>query len=499
MSDLTRKAAHGTAFHLAAQLALMLCSYLSTVILARSLGPAAYGVYGIVYSFLVAMELMGRAGLAQAMGKLIADTGRSEPATEATGLTLSIGSYLLLFVIVLAGAPALGQLFGVPDGARLFRIAALDIPVYGLYATLFHILNGRRAFLHESLSLTIYGVTRVVGVLILVAIGATAVGALIVNVIVSVAGLGYTIFAVGLAPFRLTLEKARPILRLAPAMAAVAAGTQILPSVDLWVLGAVGAASAKATMGFYVAAATIAKMPNFIANAVSAALLPSIAAAFGSGDRAAAERALEGALRFMLMVLLPGCVLIAVNAGPVVALLFSSAYAGGGRFLALLILAQGFFLTFYLTFGMALIGAGRSGIAGLLTLAVVPLAVLASVLLVLNFGAMGAAVGALAATAVAALAAAVAVHRLVAPLGRLSILLRVAFVTAVVAVPSALLHAEGLFLLLELALFGLVGLVLLFALGVVGMADLEPFLPASLASRLGGARLPWLRPSRERV
>ena len=335
--------------------------------------------------------------------------------------------------------------------------------------------------------------------LILVAIGATVAGALIVNVIVSVAGLAYTIYAVGPAPLRPTLERAKPILRLAPSMAAVAIGAQILPSVDLWVLGAVGAASAKATMGFYVAAATIAKMPNFVANSVSAALLPSVAAALGVGDRAAAERAVEGAMRFMLMVLLPGCVLVAVNAGPIVAILFSSAYAEGGRFLTLLILAQGFFLTFYLTLGVALIGAGHSGIAGLLTLTVVALAVVVDVLLVLAFGAMGAAIGALVATGAAALVAAIAVHRLVVPLGRLSILVRVAFVTTVVAVPSAFLHAEGLLLLVELALLGLVGLGLLFALGVFGLGDLEPFLPASLASRLSGQRLPKLRPGRQRV
>jgi O-antigen/teichoic acid export membrane protein len=501
MSDVTRKAAQGTAFHLGAQLALMLCSYLSTVILARALGPAAYGVYGIVYSFLVAVELLGRAGLGQAMSKLIADTGRSEPATEATGLTLSIGAYLVLFVVVLVGAPALGALFAIPDGARLFRIAALDIPVYGLYATLFHILNGRRAFLHESLSLTIYGVTRVVGVLVLVAMGATAAGALVVNVIVSGAGLAYAVHAVGLAPFRPTLVKARPILRLAPSMAAVAIGAQILPSVDLWVLGAVGAAGAKATMGFYVAAATIAKMPNFIANSVSAALLPSIAAALGTGDRAAAERALEGAMRFMLMVVMPACVLVALNARPLVALLFSSAYADGGRYLAVLVLAQGFFLTFYLALGIALIGAGRSGIAGILALVVVPVAIVIDVLLVLALGAMGAAIGALVATGVAALVAAIMVHRLVGPLGHLSTLLRVALVTAIVAVPSILIHAEGLLLLVELAILGLIGLGLFFALGVVRMADLEPFLPASLASRIGvwERRFPWLGAGRQRV
>ncbi len=499
MSDITRKAVHGTAFHLGAQLVLMLCSYLSTVILARWLGPAAYGVYGIVYSFLVVVELLGRAGIGQAMGKLIADTGLSEPSTEATGLTLSVASYALLFVAVLAGAPALGALFGVHDGARLFRIAALDIPVYGLYVTLFHILNGRRAFLHESASLAIYGATRVVGVLILVAIGATAAGALVVNVVVSVAGLAYAVWAVGRAPFRATLEKARPILRLAPAMAAVAVGTQILPILDLWVLGALGAASTKATMGFYVAAGTIARMPNFIANSVSAPLLPSIAAAIGIGNRPAAERALEGAMRFMLMILLPACALVAVNARALIALLFSSSFADGGPFLAVLIIAQGFFLTFFLTLGVVLMGAGRSGIAAVLTLVLVPLAIGVDAVLVLGFGAMGAAYGALAATGAAALVAGIAVHRLVGPLARPSIVLRIALVTALVTVPSVLLHAEGLLLLLELALLGLVGLGLFFVLGVVGVADIEPFLPASLAARVGGWRLPRLRLGRARV
>ena len=73
MSDVTRKAALGTVAHVAAWLCLSICGYIVAVVLARALGPAAYGVYGVVYSLLVALELTGKLGIPQAAIRLAAE------------------------------------------------------------------------------------------------------------------------------------------------------------------------------------------------------------------------------------------------------------------------------------------------------------------------------------------------------------------------------------------------------------------------------------------
>lgn len=61
--EMVRRLVQGSVLHLSAQLLLMLCTYVVSVVLARSLGPAAFGAYGMVYSLLMTTELVGRFGI----------------------------------------------------------------------------------------------------------------------------------------------------------------------------------------------------------------------------------------------------------------------------------------------------------------------------------------------------------------------------------------------------------------------------------------------------
>jgi O-antigen/teichoic acid export membrane protein len=480
MSNGTTKAARGTVMHLGAQMTLMVCGYAVSLVLARTLGPAEFGVYGVVYSFLVAAELIARLGIPQAAAKLVAERKGPAPLLEATSVTVSGMVYLVLFAAFWLAAPALSALFNIEDGTRLFRIASLDIPFYGLYATLFHILNGRRRFMQESLSLTLYGLMKGVGIAILVAIGPTVESALILNVLVSVGALVFCALALGRGPFRLTLAEAPPILRLALPIGVMTLGAQMLPSIDLWVLSIVGTHQGAAEMGFYVAAVNVARMPNFLANALASVLLPSIAQAIAHDDEALARRTFDGAMRFLAIVLIPGCVLIAINAGAIMALLFSADYAAGGPVLAVLIFAQGLCLTVFLTLCAVLVGAGRSSFAGLLALAVLPPGIVLDAVLASAFGVMGAAVGALVTTAVAMIAAAAALRRRLGSLVRPGVLLRVLAATALAGAVSWYLQGEGPLVVVELLGVGVGYLELLQLYGLVRLDDLAPFLPARL-------------------
>jgi stage V sporulation protein B len=481
MSEVTRRAARGAAFHLAAQLVVMGCGYLVAVVLARSLGPAVYGVYGIVYSFLLTVELVGRLGIPQAVSKLVAERDGPSPDLEATGVTLALLVYLILFVGLWLGAPWLGLLFHVPDGARLFRIAALDVPFYGLYFMAVHILNGRRAFGVESMAIAFYGLAKAAGILVLLRLGPTVEGALVVNVLGSIATLGFVVLAVGRGPFALTMAAAGPILRLAGAVALIGVGSQLLLALDLWGLNALGAAVAETEKGFYVAASNIARLPILMSSVMTAVLVPSIARALAAQDRALAERTLKGGARFLAVTLLPACGAIAVNAPETMALLFSDDYAAAGRLLALLIFAQGLGYTLFVTFANVLMAGGRARTAAGLALAAVPLTLLLNALLIPRLGATGAALASLLSLGTAATIAALLVQRLIGPLLDLAIVLKTLVVTGVVCLVGLWIDAHGLALLAELVLLGILTLVLLPLLGLVTRADLAPLLPARTA------------------
>jgi O-antigen/teichoic acid export membrane protein len=177
-------------------------------------------------------------------------------------------------------------------------------------------------------------------------------------------------------------------------------------------------------------------------------------------------------MRFVLIVLIPGCALMATNAREILVLLFSTDYAPAAPLLAILAFAQGLFLTLFLTLVAVLVGAGRAGAASVIALGILPLAVVLDVLLVRAFDAPGVALGALLSCATAATAAGILIQRHVGALLPRGIGGIMAAAGAAVVV-SALVRAEGSWLVVELAGVGLLYLGLLAAAGLIGPADLR--------------------------
>ena len=70
-----------------AQLLLTASSYIVAAVMARGLGPVDYGIYGIIYSFLLSIELIGRLGISQAVARMIAERVVSI-RLEGSGVTL---------------------------------------------------------------------------------------------------------------------------------------------------------------------------------------------------------------------------------------------------------------------------------------------------------------------------------------------------------------------------------------------------------------------------
>jgi len=115
----------------AAHFVLTGSGYAIAVILARGLGPAQYGAYGVIYSLLVAAELAVQFGIPVAVSRLIAEQPSRDRELSHVGLALVLAAYSLAFAITWVSAPQLATLFKIPDGAPLFRIAAIDLPFYG--------------------------------------------------------------------------------------------------------------------------------------------------------------------------------------------------------------------------------------------------------------------------------------------------------------------------------------------------------------------------------
>lgn len=457
-----------------AQLLVAFTGYVTAVVVARQLGPAAYGAYGMVYSVLLAFEIVGRLGLPQALTKLVAERLEGRLAVERTGLTCGTALYLGLFGLFWLAAPWLAHLLDVAEGAGLFRIAAVDIPFYGVLFMALAVLNGRGRYAAAALSTAVYALAKLAGILLLAWPGVTVEGALLVNALGSAIGLGTAGFAVGAAAWRPALGEARRLAAFAAPVSMRGVVLQLLSGLGLWSLGFAGSAIVPEEMrGLYAAAGSIARLPTVLAVGVAGVLIGGMASALGRGDRAAALSLLANVMRALLVLLVPATLVLGVEAEGVMRLVFAERFAGGGPLLAVLVLGQGLLLTLLIVLTSALVAASRAGLAAAVTAAGLALAAVATVLMVPPYGGMGAAVASTLGCGLAAAGAGLALTLRLGPWLSPAHLLRLTAACLPVAAVAALVPSSGGRLLLELAGLGVLQLALLWASGAVRTADLR--------------------------
>ncbi len=473
MTSPTQKAARATIMLTAANACLTLCGYITVIVLARGLGPKEYGIYGIIISVLLSVELVARLGVPQALSKLIAERQEQTPQLEGTGLTLTLLIYLVVFGAFWLASPAMAKLFQIPGGKDLFRLASVDIPFYGMYFMCSHILNGQRRFGIESMGISIYGIAKALGILALLYFGLSVRGALVVNILASIIGLLYLASHIPVRSFYPTFAFAGLVIRWAVPVGLFLLGSQVLFNLHLWCLKVVGRELPEETIGFYVAAVSVARLPNIISFVMMAVLIPSVSHALGTGDKELAARYVQGATRFLEILLLPGCFLIALKAGPVMELLYSSRYMAGARFLSILVFGIGLLYTFMTTLCAILIAGGLPAASAATALCLVPLGLCTGILFVMQGGAEGAALSAAITMAVGTLLAGILVRRSIGPVLLPSTLIRVGLATALMTIVGMHFDYRGLGLLVECALLLVFYLVLLGLLGELKREDLK--------------------------
>lgn len=455
------------------RMSFLVAGYLVSIILARGLGPVEYGIYGIILSVLIWIEQVGRFGAQEAVTKLISEDDLRAPLVENAAQTFLLIVFLLLFVLSWLAAPIFSRLFQIPEGTSLFRLAILDIPVSGIYFAYQGILTGRRNFSAISAGLAVYGLTKLVGILIAVLLGLSIFWALIVNILGTVGALLVLATQVSPKSFRPSFVHMRPILHLAFPVGLLLLASQVLSNLDLWSLKIIGSEKEE-TIGNYVAALNIARVPALAFSVVNGVVLPSIAMALAQQDIAMTRRYVHGAGRFLWVTLLPSCVLIALTAEDLMVLLYSSRYSDGASFLFPQVFAFALFGV-AVVFREMLIARGNSYLIAGTALLHIPVALFLNFTLIPYFGAMGAST-ALAITAFLITAiTGFLVFRQFGSLIEPSTFVKVILATALMALVCTQMPVTGLWLPLKyLFLLGLYGLALVF-LGELTWYDLQPF------------------------
>jgi O-antigen/teichoic acid export membrane protein len=456
-----------------AQGVLLVSGFAVSIILARGLGPVAFGVYGVVMSVLAWLERTLHAGIPGATASLLArDPANTQGVERTARLMLALWS-LPLFALLWFLAPALSRYFGIDAGTTVFRIAALNIPLMALFMAYGGILNGRHRFAAVAAIQIIQSVAKLAGILLLLVIGLSIIGAFVAHVAASLVPVVIALLAYPLAGAPASWKTTATMIRIALPLTVFSVTFVVLTNLSLWQLKAHAIGDDSST-GLYVASINLTKLLMVVPVTTSGVLFVALARALANARDDLVAKYIQEAGRFALMTLLPVCILLWIDAEEVMLLLYGADYAGGGQILGILCFAVGAVALLDIHFH-ALMGRG------LMVLSAVALATLLPVQYGLNWlwipraGATGAALASLVTFSLGALIAAGLVYRHFRHLLKWMTLLRVVAASLIIGFVSYLIPASGVLVVVKLAGMMLIYLALLFVGRELTVHDLKPF------------------------
>jgi O-antigen/teichoic acid export membrane protein len=447
--------------------AVLPAGLVSAAFLARVLGPADFGIYGVALSIIVWARMSIYMLLNRASIKLIAETPHWEPVAAALiqvqlvlGLTVGAAAFL--------AAPALADLLGEPELRPVFWVFSTVIPVSTLAKAYENTLNGCRAFRRSALVPVVSETTRLVLILILVGAGLGLKGAALA--ILGAAGVELWIVRrwVNLRLWQRVTIPHRQILRYSMPLFMDTLAKRLHGRMDLWAVQALAGSTAA---GYYSVALSANHAGAVFSQALSPVILAAVSDAWAQGRQEAARAMIHQSLRLILW-LTPFAALGAGAAPALVGLIFGEAYQPAAVLLAWVSFSIVALVIMSVTAAI-FAAVGRPGAAFAFNGPLLILALAGYLLLVPRVGAIGAA----ATTALTAWGVAIATlvgvyHWCRVGPGRGTVL-RVAVTSVVAYFLAGAWQAPGVWVVPQLLVYCGAVLALVYILGEVSRPDID--------------------------
>jgi len=464
--------ARGSFYLMGCNIAYLASGYVIHVGLGRLLGPMTYGLFGVVIYLVTLINTVLEYGIPGAASKYIAEGDGRAVAIKNAALKIQlifvVFSFLIYFFLAGAFAKILDDMSLVP----YLRLSALLIPATALFSLYNGCLNGLREYGKQAAASILLSGVKVGSVFLLVFLGFSIGGAIFGYFLASLAGflLAWRFFS------RVKGNKddydfeAGKIVKFALPVIMFTVVFTFLMSVDLFFVKSLLEEDAKT--GYYTAASMIARIPYSVLIGLSGALFPAISRSTSLSDHILTESYIRNSLRYLLMLIIPGVLLIISTSGELVDLFYSSLYSPAASPLAILVIGLGF-LTVFQILTTIITASGRPKISMIIVLLLVPIAVSLNLFLVPIYELNGAAISIVVTSLLGLILASLYVWKDFKALVERRSFLRILLASLVVFYISLRIDFSGFFLILEYLGLFLLYLGILVLLKEVDRRDLE--------------------------
>ncbi|HMM81111.1 MAG TPA: oligosaccharide flippase family protein [Pyrinomonadaceae bacterium] len=324
-AGMTTKVVKGSLWTLAGQVAPLAVSLVATPFTIRLLGAEGYGVLilvGLIPTYLGFADLgMGIASTKFGSEAYAAGDAEKEARTVRTAAVLSLALSIPFAILIFVLSGWLATLFNVPEHLHVEASLALKVAAFTFVLNFLNSIFNTPQLdrLRMDLNTFVTSGFRMLGIAatpVVIYLGGGILGAVVVLFIASLLTLAGHIYTSGrLLPqlFRFSLDRQalRPMLKFGGALAIAGLASLILLNAEKGILPALVSVE---MLAYYSVAFTFASMAIMFGNSLAQSLVPSFSQLWVAGKMAELSELFSRAVFFNLVILVPGCVILAVCA-----------------------------------------------------------------------------------------------------------------------------------------------------------------------------------------
>ena len=313
------------------------------IMLARLLGPHAFGTYAVAYVALIALLSFNELGVSLAIVRW-----PGEPAEIApTVMTLSVITSIAIYVGCFFGAPGYSEAMGAPAAATVIRVLALNVVIDGIVSTPAALLQRQlrqgKIMVSDQLNCWLGA-----GITIWLAWSGFGAMSLAIGRMAGCLAGAIPLIAYSPEPLRLGFNraKARALLRFGLPLAGSSLIVFAVANVDQLVVGRVLGATA---LGFYALASNLSGWPSTMFSQPVRSVAPAVFSRL-QHDRKAMTGGFLNVAGLLCAVALPVCALLSGSSVSTIGFIYGARWLPAAQALIWLGLLAGLRIFFELVY-----------------------------------------------------------------------------------------------------------------------------------------------------
>ncbi|HIH12244.1 TPA: oligosaccharide flippase family protein [Candidatus Woesearchaeota archaeon] len=474
---MTQSVSTGMAYLMASEFSFILSNYLLHILVARSLGPVKYGIYGILMSLYLINRAFLNTGFPRAVSKVIAEYSNFSGVIMKVSLQLQV----IIVIFFTAGYFFLARFLAtnfLNDPSLSYYIITLGFLIFplslmSLYSTGY--MGGLRLFKEQAFIKFLFPLLRVIFVLFFIILGFEIFGTLIGTFLASLVSLFIClriVRGVHIFPVKINKESKYFAKRMIsfgiPVSISAIVGASVRNVNVLFVKYFLGE---NVAVGIYTAAATLSNIPYMVFTVLPLILVPSISKALASQNRLLAQKYLYQSLRYSLLILGPITILLSATASDVMGILYGQTYISGAIALQVLLFSA-LLLSIIVILGSALAANGKPYFETLSILIVLGIMVLLNFYYIPKYGIYGAALSSLFSTLFGLILVIFLIRYYLQQIFHFLSFLRIGLVCGIIYFLAYYWHYNGFFVFFTYSLLGFLYLLLLYLFGEISSEDI---------------------------